>query len=142
MKKKTNYAIIVGSGRLGSVLANSLSKQNYDVTVIDQNENAVKNLDSVFGGITLIGDATDIEVLKQAGIAKADIAVIATNNDNVNIMISLIAKEIFKVDKVIARLYDENRGLAYNKLQIDIVSPAQLSAEALKNKITGSGEAL
>lgn len=135
MRNGNKNAIIIGSGRLGSVLAYTLSNINYDVTVIDQNENAIKNLDVVFGGLTLVGDATDINVLKEAGIEKADIVVVATNNDNVNIMISLIAKEIFNIKKVIARLYDENRGLAYNKLDIDIVSPSQLSAEALKNKI-------
>lgn len=139
--KNNPYTIIVGCGRLGSSLAEALSDAREDVIIIDRDKNAFRKLDSSFGGMTLAADATDMDVLEEAGIGRASNIVIVTNNDNVNIMIAQLAKENYKRDKVICRLYDPEREVVYKALNIRTICPAILSAKAVETIIAGGKEA-
>ncbi|MDD3415531.1 MAG: NAD-binding protein [Lachnospiraceae bacterium] len=87
------HVLIIGCGRLGSSIANTLSNRNKNVTIIDIREESFRKLSPSFGGLSLEGNATDVEVLKEAGINKADVVIIVTDNDNVNIMIAQMAKK-------------------------------------------------
>ncbi|MCR1823467.1 NAD-binding protein [Terrisporobacter muris] len=68
-----------------------------------------------------------MEVLVEAGIKKADTLVCATNNDNTNIMISEIGKEIFNVENVVSRLYDTEKEIVYKDFDINIIYPTKLT---------------
>lgn len=135
MKHKRNI-IIIGSGRVGIALAVDQTFANDNIILIDQDETLLKTMNANFGGITLHGDATNVETLIKAGIETADIVIAATNNDNINIFISLVSKEVFGIKNVIARLYDESRSFAYEKLNIETVCPSALSAIAIRDKIS------
>jgi len=137
--KRETYIIIIGCGRLGAYLANSLgeSKEN-SIVIIDKNEQSFERLNNSFSGFTLEADATEIEVLKKAKIKEADVVVAATNHDNTNIMITQIAKALFDVPKVIARLIDPSREKVYSELGIDTISPTALSAIEFKRIIDES----
>lgn len=140
MKKDPNdYIIIIGCGRLGGSLADSLSDQDRNVIVIDQNKDSFRKLSPSFGGLTLTGDATDIDVLHEAEIEKASVVISVTNNDNTNIMIAQMAKELFKKEHVIARLYDPELECVYHELNIDTICPAILSIKEV-NKLLDSSE--
>jgi trk system potassium uptake protein TrkA len=136
-KEKADYIVIIGCGRLGGSLANALSDEGKDVLIIDSNKDSFRKLSTSYGGLTLIGDATDIDVLREAQVEKATAVVVVTNNDNSNIMISQIAKEIFKKELVIARLYDPERDYVYREFGIDTISPAVLSANAIRRLLSG-----
>lgn len=75
----------------------------------------------------MYGDATDIDILMEAGIKKANIVLAATDDDNTNIMISQIASELFEVDKVVSRIYDTEKEIVYSDLDVKIIRPAKLS---------------
>lgn len=137
----TAYTIIVGCGRLGSSLAEALSDAKEDVIIIDKDKNAFRKLDSSFGGMTLTADGMDMDVLEEAGIRKATNIVLVTNSDNVNIMIAQLAKESFRKDRVICRLYDPEREVIYQALNIRTICPAILSAHAVETMIAGGKEA-
>ncbi len=132
------YTIIVGCGRLGANLANALSDHGDNVIIVDKNEEAFRKLSAAYGGLTLPGDATDISVLKAAGIERADVVVSVTNLDNTNIMVAQIAKEQYRIPRVVCRLYDPERECVYHEFGIDTICPAVLSAKEI-GKLLGSG---
>jgi trk system potassium uptake protein TrkA len=132
------YIIIIGCGRVGSELAKLLSSEGHNVVVIDKNPQSFNRLGGGFNGVTLIGNGFDPELLKTAGIEKADAFCAVTNGDNTNIMSSQVAKKMFKVPKVIARVYDPKRAEIYKTLGLDVISGTVLFAAMLRDKIIES----
>ncbi len=126
-KTNKDYTIIVGCGRLGASLADRLSDQGSNVLVIDEQEKSFRKLSPDFGGMVIQGDATEFSVLKRAEIGKATSVIAVTNHDNTNVMIAQIAKEMFHIDNVIARLYDPDRECVYRELEINTICPVVLS---------------
>jgi len=141
-KKQTkgdDYMVIIGCGRLGANLANTLSDCEKNVLIIDNSKDSFRKLSPSFGGLTLAGDATDIDVLNEAQVNKATAVVIVTNNDNINVMVAQMAKELFKVPHVIARLYNPDCECVYHEFGIDSICPAVLSANAISS-LLGNAE--
>ena len=93
--KRNNYIIIAGCSRFGANIASILSSKDYEVVIIDIDKSNFRKISRDYSGFKIEGDATDVDVLIEAGVKKADTLVCATNNDNINIMISEIGKEIF-----------------------------------------------
>lgn len=132
------YVIIVGCGRVGSELAALLSSEGHNVVVIDRNATSFERLGKTFNGLVLVGNGFDVELLKRAGIAQADAFCSVTNGDNTNIVAAQVAKKIFKVPKVIARVYDPSRANIYKALGLDILSGTILFAAMIRDKIIES----
>ena len=139
-KELDGYTIIVGCGRLGAILASKLSDSGEDVLIIDKYKESFTKLPMSFAGIALPGDATEESVLRDAEIEKAMAVLAVTDNDNTNIMVALMAKEIFKVDYVICRLYDFERECVYKEFGIDTICPATLSADEIVRVLSVSKE--
>ena len=85
---KTKTIIIAGASRFGAGLAGKLSGRNTRIVVIDLNEDAFRKLPDDFGGYQIVGDGTDEDLLKQAGIESAEVFIAATDDDNINILAS------------------------------------------------------
>lgn len=132
------HVIIVGCGRVGSQLARLLSGEGHDVVVIDSAQASFERLGSSFNGLTLAGNGFNLALLKQAGIEKADAFCAVTNGDNTNLIAAQVAKKIFKVPKVLARVYDPQRAHIYGTLGLDIISGTILFAAMLRDKIIES----
>lgn len=129
------YVIIVGCGRMGAELATDLSINGHDVVVVDRQKEAFNRLGSEFNGITVLGTGIDEDVLKKAGIEQADAFIALTNIDNVNIMAAQIAKDIFKVPKVIARIYEPDREYVYKEFGLDTINPSTIGIMQIKNAL-------
>ena len=127
--------VIMGCGRVGARLAALLDSEGHQVTVLDNDAYSFRRLPPKFGGITLLGNALDEEVLKKAGIKEADAFVAVTQGDNRNVMASQIAKHIFDVPKVVCRIYDPLRRDLYDTLGIETISPTTIFAQMLKDKL-------
>lgn len=132
------YVIIVGCGRVGSELAELVSNEGHNVVVIDNNPASFDRLGGTFNGLTMVGSGFDLKLLKQAGIEKADAFCAVTNGDNTNLISAQVAKRIFKVPKVLARVYDPQRAHIYTALGLDIISGTILFAAMLRDKIIES----
>ncbi|MDD5004929.1 MAG: TrkA family potassium uptake protein [Candidatus Omnitrophica bacterium] len=132
------YVIIVGCGRVGSELAKLLSGESHNVVVIDKNPASFDRLGNTFNGLTLVGNGFDIKLLKQAGAEKADAFCTVTNGDNTNLISAQVAKKIFKIPKVIARVYDPQRAHIYTALGMDVISGTILFAAMIRDKIIES----
>lgn len=130
--------VILGCGRVGATLAMMMDREGHSVAVIDMSSDSFQRLDNSFGGTTYVGNGIDEEVLIRAGIKEADAFAAVTNGDNRNIMASQIAKEIFKVKKVVCRIYDPIRQSTYNELGLESISPTIVGAELLFGSITGN----
>ncbi|MBE5991285.1 TrkA family potassium uptake protein [Lacrimispora sp.] len=130
-QKNENYTIIIGCGRLGANLANTLSDNGEDVLIIDKNKEAFRKLSPAYGGLSLNGDATDLDILQEAQINNATTVIAVTNNDNANILVAQVAREIFHIERVIARLYDPEREYVYHEFGIDTICPAVLSVKEI-----------
>lgn len=144
-KKQSSYTVIIGCGRLGANLANTLSEEGENVLILDKEKDSFRKLSSSFGGLAVEGDGTELDTLKAADLQRADTVIAVTNNDNINIMIAQIAKECFSVKKVISRLFDPERECVYQELGIETICPAVLSAneiDKILNRDTGAQEAL
>lgn len=138
-QEKENYTIIIGCGRLGANLANTLSDGGEDVLIIDKNKDAFRKLSPSFGGLSMAGDATDFDVLQEAQISNASAVIAVTNNDNANIMVAQIAREMFHIERVIARLYDPDREYVYREFGIDTICPAILSVKEIDKILSKTG---
>ncbi|MDD3277573.1 MAG: TrkA family potassium uptake protein [Lachnospiraceae bacterium] len=135
-KKNKTHTIIIGCGRLGANLANTLSEEDENVLIMDKDKDAFRKLPLSYGGLTLTGDGTDFDALQEAQIACADVVIVVTNNDNTNVMIAQIAHEVYHVKRVIARLYDPERECIYQEFGIDTICPAVLSDKEIDALLT------
>lgn len=139
--------IIAGCGRMGSELAVRLSKE-HEVTVIDRDPRAFARLGPGFRGRTAEGVSFDRDVLLRAGVESSDALAALTSGDNANIITARVARTIFKVPSVVARVYDPRRAKIYRRLGLQTVSTtawgvtrmAQLLAHRELNVIRSLGE--
>jgi trk system potassium uptake protein TrkA len=129
--------LIVGCGRVGSTLAKLLVAE-HDVVVVDENPGAFKRLGARFGGGVEVGTGIDYDVLKRAGAEKADGFVAVTDGDNRNVMAALIAQRMFRIPKIVARIYDPPRGQLYRDLGIETFSPTTLGAQIIRDLLLDS----
>ena len=127
---KFEYIIIVGCGRLGSLLASTLSNQGTSVVVIDKNESTFDSLSLEFSGFQILGDAAELGVLRAAKIDQADCLLAVTGNDNLNLMVAQLAKILFDVPMVLVRLIDPDREAIYQDFGLVTISPTKLAAQA------------
>jgi trk system potassium uptake protein TrkA len=127
--------IIMGCGRVGAQLASLLDAEGHQITVLDIDAHSFRRLPPSFGGTALVGDGTDEEMLRKAGITEADAFVAVTQGDNRNVMGAQIAKNIFNVQRVICRIYDPLRKDVYEALGLEAVSPTTVFAQLLRDKL-------
>ncbi|MCE1245683.1 MAG: NAD-binding protein [Firmicutes bacterium] len=130
-------AIIVGCGRTGSLLAQTLEDEGHEVTVIDRSADSFVRLNG-FKGNRIMGNGADVEILKQAGIESTDLFASVTEKDNTNLMSAQIAKGIFGVKRVACRVYDARLATIYADLGLDTVSITTIGARMLGNILLGS----
>ncbi len=127
--------IVVGCGRVGSQLATLLSVEGHNVVVIDKEAEAFRRLGTTFNGVTIKGLGFDEDILEEAGIREADAFAAVTNLDNTNLMAAEVARKLFGVPHVVARLYNPIRERTYQQLGLDYVCGTTLVAEVLLDKI-------
>ena len=124
--------IIIGCGRVGGFLAGLLDEGGHPVTIVDLERAAFSRLPATFKGTTLLGNGTDMDVMRQAGIDKADAFLAMTQGDNRNLRAAQIAKEIFGVSQVIAKVNDPIRANTYRQHGITTVSRTTIMGTLLE----------
>lgn len=131
------YIIIAGCGKVGFGLASKLSREGHDVVVIDSDESSFMRLDNGFGGLRVVGVPIDQDILKKAGIDQADALAAVTPDDNMNIMVSQVAKEICGIPRVVARIYNPAREDIFHQFGLETICPTNLSVETMAGILTG-----
>lgn len=133
------YIIIIGCGRMGSTLAMDLANEGHDVAIIDRDAERLNILGSGFNGNRIKGIEYDGDILHLAGIEYANVFLAMTPDDNINITGAQIARDIFKVPRVIARISDPQKEFIYKKLNLETICPTQSGAAIVKSRILHSG---
>lgn len=129
------HVVIVGCGRVGSTLARELTSLGNTVAVIDRRADAFLRLGDDFAGQTVVGIGFDPDILVAAGIERASALAAVTNGDNSNIMIARVARERYKIQSVVARIYDPKRAEIYERLGIATVATVKWTAERIMRRI-------
>jgi trk system potassium uptake protein len=129
------YIVIAGCRKVGSNLAIALSQENHEVVVIDSDPESFSLLGSGFNGLTVTGMPIDEDVMRMAGIERADALAAVSNDDNMNVMIAQVSSKIFHVPRVIARVYDPEREPVYNRMGIRTICPTRLAVEKIKSDL-------
>lgn len=132
--------IIIGCGKVGSKFATVLSEEGNDVVIVSNDAGQFKNIAPDFDGITITGVPIDQDVLKMAGIETTDVLVAVTEDDNVNIMVCQLAKEIFKVPKVIARIYNPEREHVFHEFGLETICPTDITVNVMRALLESENE--
>jgi trk system potassium uptake protein len=138
------FVLIVGSGRVGSAIAKAMLAEGNEVSVLDEDPEAIALLDKGqaqswedLGGRFTVGTALEIDALLAAGIEQADAFVASTDGDNTNLVIAQIAKRRFNIDRVVVRVLDPARARWYAEQGLQTVCPTQTAIELLEAAVRG-----
>jgi len=131
--------IVVGCGRVGSELALEVSSDNHEVVVVDREPEAFHRLGSEFHGRTLQGDAREERVLLRAGIEEADGLAALTSSDEMNLVTARIARKLYKVPNVVARVYDPIHMPVFKLAGLQTVVSSSWSAHRIQQLLTHPG---
>jgi trk system potassium uptake protein TrkA len=129
------HVVILGCGRVGSALALVVERAGHSVAVIDQDPGAFHRLTSAFGGRTVTGMGFDRDTLIEAGIEQADAFASVSSGDNSNIIAARVAREMFGVQRVIARIYDPRRAEVYERLGIPTVATVRWTRDQMLHRL-------
>ena len=134
--------IVIGSGRVGSAVAIELKTVGWDVTVIDEREEALGRLGEGWTGEFLVGHGMDLQLLRQAGIEEADAVVVTTDGDNSNIVIGQMAQKQFAVPSVVVRVLDPARAEFYSSRGLNVVCPTSSAISTLTDAVRAAEGAI
>ncbi len=132
--------IVVGCGRVGSSVALELDRLGWDVTAIDEKEDALHRLGESWSGGFVVGHGMDLDVLREAGIEEADAMVVATDGDNTNLVIGQLAKKRFGIETTVVRVLDPARAALYKELGLWTVSPTSTAIETLTEAVSRAAQ--
>jgi trk system potassium uptake protein TrkA len=133
------HFVIMGCGRAGATLAQSLESGGHSVAVIDQNPDSFRRLDPEYGGSKVTGLGFDRDTLQQAGIEDAYGFAAVSDGDNSNILAARVVRETFGVENVVARIYDPHRAEIYQRLGIPTVATVRWTADQVLRRLLPMG---
>lgn len=131
--------VILGCGRVGSLLADRLDEGGHSVAIIDQDPQAFRRLGGRFSGTTVKGIGFDRETLEKAGIDRAHAFAAVSSGDNTNILAARVARETYGVEHVVARIYDPRRAEVYQRLGIPTVATVSWTAGQIMRRLLPQG---
>lgn len=133
------YIIVAGCGKTGAGLVNKLSENGNDVVVIDREKDNFSQLGDGSNCMTITGMPIDEDVLKEAGIEKADALAAVTSDDNTNIMVAQIARQLYHVPHVIARTNCPEKQRALAAMGLRTICSTTLTVESFFNALKDGG---
>jgi trk system potassium uptake protein TrkA len=133
-------AVVIGCGRTGSEVAKGLVDAGWEVTVVDESEDALARL-APWRGEFVVGHGMDAAVLERAMVSDVDAAVVSTDGDNTNIVIGQVLRRRYEVPEVVVRVLDPRRAAFYAERGMNTVCPTQTAITALVESVTSSRRA-
>lgn len=134
----TMKIMIIGCGRQGAELAKTLFLNGCEVAVVDSDQTTFERLGASFGGRVITGNGIDHDVLVQGGIEEADGLAAVTASDEINIVVARLARQVFQVPRVVARVHDPLKAEIYQRLGLMTVTPSTLGTQRFRELLTFS----
>jgi trk system potassium uptake protein TrkA len=128
-------AVVIGCGRVGSAVAKGLATDGWDVTIVDESEDALVRLGPGWRGGFVVGHGMDTSVLEDAGANEADAAVVATDGDNTNLVIGQVLQRRYEIGTVVVRVLDPARAEFYAERGLQTVCPTQTAIAVLLDTV-------
>ena len=126
---------MIGCGRVGSSIARQLLSEGWEVTVVDEKEDALARLGEGWAGGFVVGHGMDVDVLRAAGIEEADAVVVSTDGDNTNLVIGQVAQKRFDNQCVVVRVLDPARAAFYEERGLRTVCPTSTAIDVLTEAV-------
>jgi trk system potassium uptake protein len=127
--------VVIGCGRVGSAVARDLAEEGWDVTAVDDAEEALARLGARWSGGFVLGHGMDADILKKAGVPEADAVVVATRGDNTNLVIGQVVQKRWDVPSVVVRVLDPARAEFYAARGLRTICPTQTAIAALTDTV-------
>ena len=127
--------VVIGCGRVGSAVARDLAADGWDVTAIDEQEEALGRLGTRWSGGFVVGHGMDAEILRRAGVPDADAVVVATDGDNTNLVIGQVVEKRWAVPTVVVRVLDPARAEFYEARGLRTVCPTKTAIARLEEAV-------
>ena len=127
--------VVIGCGRVGSRIARDFQADGWDVTAVDEKDEALTRLGSNWSGGFIVGHGMDSDVLRRAGAHEADAVIVATNGDNTNLVIGQVVRKRYGVENVVVRVLDPARAEFYAKRGMETVCPTQTAISELAQRV-------
>jgi trk system potassium uptake protein TrkA len=124
-------AVVIGCGRVGSAVSKGLAAAGWDVTAVDESEDALMRLGPGWAGGFVVGHGMDVTVLERAGVADADAAIVSTDGDNTNVVIGQVLQKRYEIPSVVVRVLDPARADFYAKRGLRTVCPTETAIAVL-----------
>lgn len=124
-------AVVIGCGRVGSAVAKGLASEGWEVTAVDESEDALLRLGPDWRGGFVLGHGMDTTVLEEAGAGDADAALVATNGDNTNLVIAQVLHRRYETPTVVVRVLDPARAAFYAERGLHTICPTQTAISEL-----------
>ncbi len=134
--------VVIGCGRVGSAVARDFQADGWDVTAVDEKEEALARLGSSWTGGFVVGHGMDSEILRRAGANEADAVVVATNGDNTNLVIAQVVRKRYGIENVVVRVLDPARAAFYAGRGMETVCPTQTAISELAQRVRKTAAAL
>jgi trk system potassium uptake protein len=131
-------AVVIGCGRVGSAVAKGLLADGWEVTAVDESEDAAVRLGPAWPGGFVVGHGLDTKILEQAGVQDADAAVVATDGDNTNVVLGQVLQKRYGIRTVVVRVLDPARAKFYADRGLDTICPTQTAISVLLEKVRAS----
>lgn len=128
--------IVIGCGRMGGGVAQTLQLRGHNVTVVDKDESAMASLGAAFHGHTFVGNGLDREMFLQVEIERADGLASVTNSDEVNIVVARLARNVFRVPRVVARVVEPRKAEIYRRLGVHTISTTTWGINRMTNLLS------
>ncbi len=134
-------AVVIGCGRVGSASAQALARDGWEVSAVDEKEEALQRLGEDWVGGFVVGHGMDVEVLRKAGVEEADAVIVATDGDNTNLVVAQVVQKRFDVPNVVVRVLDPGRAGFYDSLGMRTICPTSRAITALVEAVESFSEA-
>ena len=125
----------MGCGRVGSAVAKDLRDAGWEVSVVDEREEALGRLGDDWDGEFIVGHGMDLPLLREAGIEDADAVVVATDGDNTNLVIGQVAQKRFGIDCTVVRILDPARADFYRERGLRTICPTSVAIDVLLESV-------
>ena len=137
------FILIVGGGKVGSYLTRALLGQGHEVVVVEKQEKKAKALEQLLEtDVTVVGDGCDPEILRQAGIERADVVVADTGDDEDNLVVVLISKKQANRPRCIARVNNPRNKMIFESLDpedpVTVISSTEILLDVLNEHVNAT----
>jgi trk system potassium uptake protein len=127
--------VVIGCGRVGASVAREFQEGGWEVTAVDEKQEALDRLGTGWSGGFILGHGMDSEILRRAGVPEADAVVVSTNGDNTNLVIGQVVKMRYDVECVVVRILDPARAQFYEERGMQVVCPTQTAIAMLAQTV-------